>query len=167
MIGTNFLFVSRLEEKLSNKESEDKVFRQQALSTAQNNKVLADLEAENKALRQQVLQMNQSHKLLSSGRSRSVIQVILKKRFIFIERLFIMQYLHFLWFIFPFILAEGWKPKRNCKYNKSKVLVHRFLVFWIKLTFIIVNYFVTGYLRSFSTRTEGTCRFEGKSPESK
>lgn len=107
MIGTNFLFVSRLEEKLSNKESEDKVFRQQALSTAQNNKVLADLEAENKALRQQVLQMNQSHKLLSSGRSRSVIQVILKKRFIFIERLFIMQYLHFLWFIFPFILAEG------------------------------------------------------------
>ncbi|XP_017234986.1 myosin-11 isoform X1 [Daucus carota subsp. sativus] len=66
--------LNRLEEKLSNKESEDKVFRQQALSTAQNNKVLADLEAENKALRQQVLQMNQSHKLLSSGRSRSVIQ---------------------------------------------------------------------------------------------
>lgn len=89
MNGTNFLFVNRLEEKLTNRESEDKVFRQHALSTAQNSKVLADLEAENKALRQQVLQMGQSHKLLSV-RSRSVIQVILKKRFIFVEQLFLL-----------------------------------------------------------------------------
>lgn len=87
MDGSNFLF-NRLEEKLTDRESEDKVFRQQALSTVQNNKVLADLEAENKALRQQVLQMGQS-KLLS-GRSRSVIQVILNKRFISVEQLFLL-----------------------------------------------------------------------------
>lgn len=44
---------NRLEEKLTNIESENKVLRQQALTMAQNNKLL-------------------------SGRSRSSIQVILK-----------------------------------------------------------------------------------------
>lgn len=71
--------MNRLEEKLTNLESENKVLRQQALSMAQNNKVVSDLEAENKSLRQQILTMSQSHKLLA-GRSKSVIQVILEKR---------------------------------------------------------------------------------------
>lgn len=47
------LLTNRLEEKLTNIESENKVLRQQALTMAQNNKLL-------------------------SGRSRSSIQVILK-----------------------------------------------------------------------------------------
>lgn len=47
------LLTNRLEEKLTNLESENKVLRQQALTMAQNNKLL-------------------------SGRSRSSIQVILQ-----------------------------------------------------------------------------------------
>lgn len=80
IIENYFLCANRLDEKLTNLESENKVLRQQALSIAENSKALQELEAENKNLRQKVLTMAQSHKMLAANRSKSVIQVIIKGR---------------------------------------------------------------------------------------
>lgn len=86
-----FPSANRFEEKLTNLESENQVLRQQALSMAENSKVLQELEAENKALRQKVLTVAQSHKLLAN-RSKSVIQVIRKTRCIFMGLLNLEYY---------------------------------------------------------------------------
>lgn len=118
-----FPCANRLDEKLTNLESENKVLRQQALSIAETSKALQELEAENKTLRQKVLTMAQSHKMLAANRSKSVIQVILTKRCIFMGLWNLKNHLSL--FIFSFL----WHWQRG-ETTKAAIVSQTDLVYW-------------------------------------